>query len=196
MTTDKQTQTQETEIQQQPETPQEYFRKLYFEKDTVKDSWIILKEIKISKDQYQNLFLFSWHPSVIYSSDTVPVGLGLPRDYDQFCDFLIESKMTLLGKIAVSAETGEPILLSYNSSQLLTAAENVITDLLDPKILRKFVISQFCVDPDLWVSLNALYNRLMGSTVDLKQVTSRGVITPTLKSIGQYKKALKGAMDF
>lgn len=199
MTTETQNQDQEIQTQDQTETQDyfspEYFRRVFFEKDILKDSWILLKEVKIAKTEYKNIFLFSWHPSVLYVADTIPMGLGLPRDYDQFVEFLQMAKLTPIGKIALSVE-GEPILQTLANDQILSSAELVINELLDQKVLKKFLINQHCIDPELWVGLTSLYNRLMGSVIDLKQVTARSICTPTLKTIGQYKKALKGAMDF
>jgi hypothetical protein len=187
---------QETETTETTETTEQYLRRLYFDATLLKDTWLVLKEIKLGKQQYQNLFVFSWHPSVLYACDTIPKGLGQPRDYDQFVEFLSSSKMVLLGKIDVSFETGEPTLKTYTDNQIQASAESTISELLDPKILKKLIIHETCIEPDLWAALNVLYTRLNGHTVDLKQVTAKSVCTPTLKAIGAYKKALKGAMDF
>ena len=187
---------EETETEETDEDLDQYLRRLYFQEDVLMDSWILLKEVKIGKENYQNIFIFSWHPSVLYSCNTVPMGLGQPRFYDQFIEFLSSSNMILLGQIGLSIETNEPTLKTFVDNQLNSTAESVVSEILDPKILKKLVINESCIDPELWVGLNTLYKRLNGSAVDLKEVTARGVITPTLKAIGSYKKALKGAMDF
>ena len=184
------------ETDEETETLEQYLRRAYFEEDVLKDAWVILKEIKIGKDNFQNLFLFSWHPSILYHCNTVPMGLGLPRDYDQFTHFLKDTGMVLLGKIGLSTETNEPTLKTYANTQLNSTAETVVSELLDPKILKKLVISETCIETSLWVGLNTLYKRLNGESVNLKQITARSVCTPTLKAMGAYKKALKGAMDF
>jgi len=168
----------------------------------LKDDWTILQS---SKDYV--LLMFSWTPNIVYKSQDLPIGLGLARTYSQFMEFIKLNNINPLFAFSQSLE-GElvPQPLALNPDKILLGeieATFCNKALENPEFLLRMVVKASCFTPSLWEALDQRYTRLQEMSAmeaerfrqsgGIKKIQYKKAITPTLKSLGSYAKALKSA---
>lgn len=168
----------------------------------LKDDWVLLENVKVG-DVTTSLMLFSWQPNIVYSCKDIPLGLGLPRTYPQFLEFVKNNSLTILFALTLSVDTGElnPVMLSTSDGITVKAVSEFVESLITNKVaLQKFVIKSSCFTDEVWTGLDNLLARVNPQLAKqhkggMKVMQYGAVSTPLLKAIASHGKALKSSTE-